>query len=307
MPGRATSAAATAAGPAATVRRSGRPGSRRSYAPRSRYGRSASRRRDTAARTGCGHDRSAHPAAPVRATPGRAGARSRSLLPAALPPPPRAGSRARTARVGRHAGSRSPRRGRCRRAHAGRAGTRAAGARRRRGSRQPLGAEPHGLGPQVGEQLPGRRRPQQPDARRLLGSALGQDELGVVLEAQPERRRLRPLRARLEEAQPAGGHQVDDQHELAVAGGEEEPLGAPLGPAEPAPGQALRAARRTSSASRCGPARPPPPVCARRAGRDPAATPPAPATRASQQRPARSRRRTRPCAGRSRRRACPRR
>ena len=81
------------------------------------------------------------------------------------------------------------------------------------------------------------RRPfgrEEPDARPLLPRVLRQDELRAACELQPERRCLRAGLARAERLQPAGGHQVHEQHELAVVGREEQPLPAALGPAEPA-------------------------------------------------------------------------
>ena len=50
----------------------------------------------------------------------------------------------------------------------------------------------------------------------------------AALEGEAERRRLRPLLAGAEAAEASGGHQVDEQDELAVVGREEEPLAAPL-------------------------------------------------------------------------------
>ena len=47
-----------------------------------------------------------------------------------------------------------------------------------------------------------------------------------------ERRRLRPFLAGLEELESPGCHQVDVQHELAVVGGEEQALAAPLDAAQ---------------------------------------------------------------------------
>src|SRR5262249_56931579 len=65
---------------------------------------------------------------------------------------------------------------------------------------------------------------EQPDARTLLPRVLREDELRAAVELERERRRLRALLTRLEELQPPGGHQVDEQHELRVVGREEEPL-----------------------------------------------------------------------------------
>ncbi len=48
-----------------------------------------------------------------------------------------------------------------------------------------------------------------------------------------EHRRLRLLRARREEAQPPGAHQVDAQDEVVAVDGEEEVLAAPLGALQP--------------------------------------------------------------------------
>jgi hypothetical protein len=75
---------------------------------------------------------------------------------------------------------------------------------------------------------------QQPDTGGLLLARLRQHELGAALEAKAERRGLRALLACLQVAQPAGGHQVDEQDELAVLRREEQPLGAPLRAAEAA-------------------------------------------------------------------------
>src|SRR5687768_15245921 len=62
--------------------------------------------------------------------------------------------------------------------------------------------------------------------RTLLRAALGEDQLAAVLQPQPERRCLWPLRTGLEEADAARAHQVDVKDELAVVGGEEEVLAA---------------------------------------------------------------------------------
>ena len=76
-------------------------------------------------------------------------------------------------------------------------------------------------------------RREQPDAGALLLRVLGQDELRAAGELELERRRLRPGLAGAQVAlEPARGHQVDEEHELAVGGREEEPLRAALGPAE---------------------------------------------------------------------------
>ena len=72
----------------------------------------------------------------------------------------------------------------------------------------------------------------EPDARPLLRATLGEDEL-AVLEAEPERRCLRALRAGREEPDPASAHQVNPELELPVLGGEEEPLATPARACEP--------------------------------------------------------------------------
>ena len=125
-----------------------------------------------------------------------------------------------------------------------------------RGSRAALDAEPERLRAEVRELGLRRLGRHEPDAGALLRPGLGQHELAAVLEAEPERGRLRPLRARREVAQPPGAHQVDAQHELAVVGREEEPLAAPPAPAKRRALERARAAGRTSSASRCEPAPP---------------------------------------------------
>ena len=98
---------------------------------------------------------------------------------------------------------------------------------------EPLCAEAERLRAEVLELLLGRFGREQPDAARFFGACLGQDELAAALEAEPERRRLRARLARAQVADAACGHQVDEQHELAVLGREEQPLGAPLGSCKP--------------------------------------------------------------------------
>ena len=49
-----------------------------------------------------------------------------------------------------------------------------------------------------------------------------------VLECEAKRRLLRPRLAEAEPAEASGGHQVDDQDEVAVSGRKQEPLAAPL-------------------------------------------------------------------------------
>ena len=77
-----------------------------------------------------------------------------------------------------------------------------------------------------------RVRRQQPHARALLLAGFGQHELAAVREHEPEHRRLRGLRAGRVIAQPAGAHQVDAEHELAVDGREEEVLAPAARPRE---------------------------------------------------------------------------
>ena len=59
---------------------------------------------------------------------------------------------------------------------------------------------------------------------------LGDEELAIAaaLEAEPKGGRLRALLTGQQVADPAGRHQVHEQHELAVIRREQEPLGAPL-------------------------------------------------------------------------------
>ena len=96
----------------------------------------------------------------------------------------------------------------------------------------------------------------------------------AVGEPEAERRRLRALLAGAEVAKAAGGHQVDEQDELAVLGREEEPLRAPLGAGQPPALERGAAAGRTSSASRRAPARRARSATRSRARRGPGATPP---------------------------------
>src|SRR5262249_10281604 len=75
---------------------------------------------------------------------------------------------------------------------------------------------------------------EQPDAGAFLLGVLREDELRAARELERERRRLRALLSGLEELEAAGGHEVHEQHELAVVGGEEEPLAAAFGALEAA-------------------------------------------------------------------------
>ena len=88
---------------------------------------------------------------------------------------------------------------------------------------------------EVGQLRLGRLRREQPDSRPLLRSGLRQDEPRATFEDELERGRLRPLLARPEVPQPAGGHQVHEQDELPVVGREEQALGPPPGALEAAP------------------------------------------------------------------------
>ena len=94
--------------------------------------------------------------------------------------------------------------------------------------RQPLGADPVGLRPEVRELVLGLFRRQQPDARPLLRPRLGENEQRPALELEPERRRLRSLLARPEELEAPCRHEVEKDDELAVLGRHQEPLRAPL-------------------------------------------------------------------------------
>ena len=97
-----------------------------------------------------------------------------------------------------------------------------------------LDAEPERLRPEMGELGLGLSRRLQPDAGALLRAALREHELAAVLEPQPERRRLGPLRPGGQELDPARAHQVDPKLELAVVGREEQPLAPAAGALEPA-------------------------------------------------------------------------
>jgi hypothetical protein len=87
----------------------------------------------------------------------------------------------------------------------------------------------------VGELLLGGLGGQQPDAGALLRPGLGEHELAAAFEPHPERRGLRSRLTRSQIPQPAGRHQVDEQHELSVLGREEESLPAPLCACQPPP------------------------------------------------------------------------
>ncbi len=73
----------------------------------------------------------------------------------------------------------------------------------------------------------------EPDAGAFLLAGLGEDELAAPAEPDAEHRRLRPLRAGLEVAQPARAHEVNPEDEIVALDGEQEVL--------PAPARALEA------------------------------------------------------------------
>src|SRR5256714_12341115 len=98
-----------------------------------------------------------------------------------------------------------------------------------------LGAEPERLGTEVRQLLLGSLGGQQPDARTLLRPGFRQHELGAALETQAEGGRLRALLAGGQVSKPPGGHQVHEQDKLAVLGGKQEALAAPVGPCEAPP------------------------------------------------------------------------
>ena len=64
----------------------------------------------------------------------------------------------------------------------------------------------------------------EPDACAFLLARLGEDELAAPAEPHAEHRRLRPLGAGLEVAQPAGAHEVDAEDEILALDGEQEVL-----------------------------------------------------------------------------------
>src|SRR5207244_6300484 len=92
---------------------------------------------------------------------------------------------------------------------------------------QPPRAQAERLRAEVSELLLGRLGRQEPDACALLRPRLGEDEARAALEDELEGRLLWPSLAEAQEAEPPGGHEVDEQDELAVVGREEEALGAP--------------------------------------------------------------------------------
>ncbi len=98
--------------------------------------------------------------------------------------------------------------------------------------RQLGGVDAGRLRAEVRELAFGRVRREKPHAGALPPRVLGEDELRAAGELEGERRDLRPLVAGAQRLQPARRHQVDEEHELAVVGGEEEALAAPLDAAE---------------------------------------------------------------------------
>ena len=76
---------------------------------------------------------------------------------------------------------------------------------------------------------------QQPDSGAFLRAGLGQHEVAATLEAESERGLLRAVLARDQVPNAPGRHQVDQQDELPVLGGEQQPLGPPLRAREPPP------------------------------------------------------------------------
>ena len=98
-----------------------------------------------------------------------------------------------------------------------------------------LGVESQRLRSQVGQRLCRLLGRDQPDAGAFLRSCLGENELGAALETEPESGRLGARVSRLEVAKATRGHQVDEQHELAVVGREQETLASPLRADEPSP------------------------------------------------------------------------
>ncbi len=93
--------------------------------------------------------------------------------------------------------------------------------------REPGRVEVERVRPEVAEIFVELRGRHEPDARPFLLPGLGQHELAAVREPRPEHRRLRPLRAGREVAQPAGAHEVDAQDEVVALEREEEVLAAP--------------------------------------------------------------------------------
>src|SRR5205807_4208453 len=80
---------------------------------------------------------------------------------------------------------------------------------------------------EVRELLLGGLGREEPHPGALLRARLGEDEPRAALEDELEGRLLRAGLAEAQEAEPPGGHQVDEQDELAVVGREEEALGPP--------------------------------------------------------------------------------
>src|SRR6266571_8804381 len=114
---------------------------------------------------------------------------------------------------------------------------------------EPLGPEAERLRSEVRELGLRRLGREEPDAGALLLSALREDELSAAGELEPERRRLRRLPAGRDVAEPARGHQVDEEDELAVLGREEETFAAAFRPAEATPLE--RRERRIEGLQRC--------------------------------------------------------
>ena len=157
-------------------------------------------------------------------------------------------------RVGRergpYAGSRSPRRARCRRSPAGRAGASAAGASRRRGSARasrPSGRRPRGRDDASSAASASGRSSQTPARFRLPAS--------VSTSSPPSSKRRRktgvfgPCSPGREIADPPGAHQVNHQRQLAVLGRKEQSLCPSVGARDPLAGE--RRERRIERLQRC--------------------------------------------------------
>src|SRR4051812_49965765 len=97
---------------------------------------------------------------------------------------------------------------------------------------EPRRPDPERVRPEMAELDFGLLRRQEPYAGPLLRPGFREHEPGAALERELERGRLRPLLACAEELQPSRSHQVDEQHELAVLGREQEPFRTSFRPRE---------------------------------------------------------------------------
>src|SRR5919109_2809236 len=93
-----------------------------------------------------------------------------------------------------------------------------------------VGVDVERVGAEMSELFVRRLGAQEPYPRTLLRSGLGEHQLRAVLKAQAERGHLRALLPRSQVAEAPVGHQMDEEYELSVLGGKEQPLAPALCP-----------------------------------------------------------------------------